>query len=186
MPELGPGEEIEYVVTWLEMTARPAGPRLPAPAGAPLALIGADGPPPWYFLALYDAVGGAHEWTDWHRRPRAELAAFLGDPAVRLYTLLRHGWPAGFFVLDARAAGICDLAYFGVVPEAAGQGIGRWLLDTAIHMGWERPGVARLTVNTNTLDHPAALPLYQRAGFVPVARETHRRVLARPRTVPGG
>ena len=29
-----------------------------------------------------------------------------------------------------------------------------------------------MTVNTNSLDHPRALPLYQKAGFVPVRRET--------------
>ena len=28
---------------------------------------------------------------------------------------------------------------------------------------------AKITVHTNTLDHPAALPLYQKLGFVPVA-----------------
>ena len=39
-------------------------------------------------------------------------------------------------------------------------------------MAWDRPGTARVTVNTNSLDHPRALPLYQKAGFVPVRRET--------------
>ena len=30
----------------------------------------------------------------------------------------------------------------------------------------------RITVNTNTLDHPKALPLYQRLGFEPYRQET--------------
>jgi hypothetical protein len=35
-----------------------------------------------------------------------------------------QGWPQGFFMLDRREAGICDLAYFGLVPEAVGAGWG--------------------------------------------------------------
>ncbi|HEU0222908.1 MAG TPA: GNAT family N-acetyltransferase [Paracoccaceae bacterium] len=184
MPEYQTGQEVEYVVTFLEMAARPGYPRPHAPVDAPLALFHAEEPPPWYFLTLYDAVGGAYEWTDWHHRPVEELASFIGDRAVELFTLYRKGWPAGFFMLDCRSAGICNLAYFGIVPEAAGRGLGTWLLQTAVHMAWDRPEVVRLTVNTNTLDHPAALNLYQKVGFEPVRRETHRRQLTRPRLIP--
>ena len=34
-----------------------------------------------------------------------------------------------------------------------------------------------MTVNTNTLDGPRALPLYQRMGFTPVRREETTRIL---------
>ncbi len=180
MRDVPAGEEVTYWVTWLEMTSRPAYPRPQARGRESLLLIRAEAPPPWYFLALYDAVGARHEWTDWHRRPRADLEAFVGDPRVELYTLLGHGWPAGFFVLDTRDPAACNLAYFGLVPEAVGRGLGTYLLHTAIHMGWDKQGVSRLTVNTNTLDHPAALPLYQKSGFSPVRREEYRRVLTRP------
>jgi GNAT superfamily N-acetyltransferase len=175
------GEEVEYVVTYLEMTGRPHYPRPQPPLGPVSILIAAESPPAWYFLGLYDAVGAAYEWTDQHDRPRDELRAFLEDPAVTLYTLMRAGWPHGFFVLDGRERSSCDLAYFGLVPEALGQGLGRYLLGTAVHCAWDRPGVERLTVNTNSLDHPRALPLYQQAGFEPARRESRRRVLTRDR-----
>ena len=58
--------------------------------------------------------------------------------------------------------------------------LGRFLLGTAIHTAWEAPGTERVTVNTCTLDHPRALGLYQRMGFVPVRREERRRTLTRP------
>jgi hypothetical protein len=48
-------------------------------------------------------------------------------------------------------------------------------------MAWDRPGTARVTVNTNSLDHPRALPLYQKAGFTPVHRESRTRILTRDR-----
>jgi hypothetical protein len=38
-----------------------------------------------------------------------------------------------------------------------------------------------MTVNTNTLDHPRALALYQKMGFVPVRREDRSRVVTRER-----
>ena len=176
-----PGETISYVVTYLEMEARPPVKIPPTPAGPLLALIHAEGPPAHYFLYLYRAVGAEFEWTDWLDRTEEELEAFIGDENVELFTLYVDGWPGGFFVLDTREAGVCDLAYFGLVPEARGRGLARWLLASAVHAGWDRAGVTRMTVNTNTLDHPRAITLYQWAGFVPVRREEETRVLTRPR-----
>jgi GNAT superfamily N-acetyltransferase len=179
------GETVDCVITYLEMTSRPQGPPPRLPTGPVSALVAAEAPPVWYFLTLYDAVGAAHEWTDAHREPRDSLAAWLADPKVVLYTLMRAGWPHGFFVLDAREAGFCQIAYFGLVREAVGRGLGAFLLETAVHMAWDRPGVERVGVNTSSLDHPRALPLYQKAGFVPVRRETQQRVLARDQTLIG-
>jgi GNAT superfamily N-acetyltransferase len=175
------GERVEYVVTYLEMRARPSYPRPRLPTGPVSALIAAERPPAWYFLCLYDAVGREHEWTDQHARSPGEIEAFLHDPAVTLYTFVRAGWPHGFFVLDSRAPSRCNLAYFGLVPQALGRGLGKFLVQTAVHMAWDRPGTARVTVNTNSLDHPRALPLYQKAGFSAVRRETLARVLTRDR-----
>lgn len=179
------GEEVPCTITYLEMAARPAFPRPHMPTGATSALIAATKPPAWFFLSLYDAVGHDYDWTDQHTRPRAEIEAFLHDPAVTLTTLMRAGWPHGFFVLDSRTSGLCELAYFGLAPQALGQGLGKFLLHTAVHMAWDRPGTELLTVNTCSLDHPRALPLYQRAGFKPVRRETHTRKLTRDRDLVG-
>lgn len=175
MPDADETGLIHYSVTFLEMSTRPSYPRPSAVFSDPVMLIAAEDPPPWYFLALYGAVGEEHEWTDWFRRPREKLEAFVGDPKISLLTLIQRGWPAGFFMLDTREEGVCDLAYFGIVPAAQGRGLGRYLLKTAIHTAWDIEGVARLTLNTNTLDHPAALSLYQKCGFIPIRREDHTR-----------
>jgi GNAT superfamily N-acetyltransferase len=176
------GTEVPFSVTYLEMTARPdwAMPELPGH----IRLERAVDAPVWYFLSLYDAVGRDYEWQD--RFDQAEddpvaLQAFVRDPDVVIWTAMGHGWPQGFFMLDWRQDGVCDLAYFGLVPQAVGQGWGRALLQTAILTGWAREGVGRMTVNTCTLDHPRALALYQKLGFTPVAREERRRVLVHDR-----
>jgi GNAT superfamily N-acetyltransferase len=175
------GDRVEAVVTFLAMEARPGYPRPHLPLGPASALFAAERPPVRYFFDLYDAVGADWEWTDRHAQPADELEAFLHDPAVTLYTFVRAGWPHGFFLLDGREAEVVDLAFLGLVPEAIGRGLGTFLLQTAVHAAWDRPGTARVTVNTNTLDHPRALPLYQKAGFVPYRRETRARRLTRDR-----
>jgi GNAT superfamily N-acetyltransferase len=175
------GTKLDYVVTWLEMTARPEGdwPRLPA--GSSAALLNADEPPVWYFLSLYDAVGRDYAWEDIHAREHSEIESWLHSDVTSLYTLLDRGWPHGFFLLEDAGDGVCDIAYFGLVPDAVGSGLGQWLLKTAILSAWERPGTSKVTVNTCTLDHPRALALYQKNGFTPVRQEQRTRVLTRDR-----
>lgn len=180
MSVLPAGSTVSYTVTWLEMTARPSYPRPHAPIGKPAALLMAESPPAWFFLGLYDAVGRDYAWEDMHTEDEGKLATWLADENTFLYTLMRDGWPHGFFLLDHRQPGTCELAYFGLVPQAVGSGLGRFLLESAVHTAWDLPEVGKLTVNTCTLDHPRALGLYQRAGFSPVRRSEHSRVLTRP------
>lgn len=166
--------EVAYTVTFLEMTARPERPRPHPPLIAGLSLLRAETPPTHFFRYLYDAVGAAYEWTDLHAAGDDEIAAFVQDPAVALYVAYLTGWPAGFIMLDHRARPSCDISYFGMAPEAAGRGLGSWLLGAGVHMAWDA-GAEKLTVNTCSLDHPRALPLYQKWGFAPVRREERRR-----------
>jgi GNAT superfamily N-acetyltransferase len=173
------GTELGYRVTWLEMTARPAGRPGPPPPG--FALVPAEMPPVWYFLSLYDAVGRDYAWEDIHAREHAEIQGWLTAGGMQLVTLMAKGWPQGFYLLDGSQPGVTDLAYFGLVPEAVGQGLGRWFLAVAIRAAWDIPGTQKITVNTCTLDHPRALAAYEAAGFQPVRHEDRTRTLTRPR-----
>lgn len=115
---------------------------------------------------LYTGVGEEYCW--WMRRsmPEAELAKILHNPAVHFMVLHdASGNPVGFYELDLRQGGDANLAYFGLLPQAMGRGLGRVLLDHAIARAFGT-GSWRLRVNTCTLDHPHALPNYRRAGFV--------------------
>jgi GNAT superfamily N-acetyltransferase len=179
MTLLPAGTEVPYTITYLEMPERPA--FGPAQLPGDVRLERAIDPPVWYFLSLYDAVGREYEWQDRFIQAEedpAALQAFVRHPDVVIWTALKGGWPQGFFMLDWSQPGLCDLAYFGLVPQAVGLGLGRALLQTAIATGWRREGVVKMSVNTCTLDHPAALSLYQKMGFAPVHREQRTRILA--------
>ena len=164
-------ETAGHRVMFLEMAARPGydWPQVPHD-GVAASLLRAEAPPAWYFGVLYAAVGRPHGWAALHESD-AELAAWLADPAVTLWSLIRAGWPQGFFLLDARADGVSQIAHLGLVPEAQGLGFGRFLVRTAILTAWERPGLERLCVETSSRDHPRALAAYQQAGFAVVAQE---------------
>ncbi|MEM9755321.1 MAG: GNAT family N-acetyltransferase [Pseudomonadota bacterium] len=169
------GTRVAYTITYLGMREDPGLAEPQFPAGC--RLEEAVAPPVWYFLSLYSAVGKAYAWQDRLEEPEDDVAAFIGNPDVELWTLSGGGWPKGFFVLDFREPARCDLAYFGLVPEAVGRGLGRPLLQAAIAKGWARPSTGWMTVNTCTLDHPRALGLYQSMGFRKRYTQDHNRVL---------
>jgi GNAT superfamily N-acetyltransferase len=74
------------------------------------------------------------------------------------------GIEVGMLELDFRVSGECLIRFLGLVPELAGQGHGKWLFAQVMALVW-RPGIGRVHVSTCSLDHPAALPSYLKAGF---------------------
>ncbi len=171
MSETGTGREtIETVVTYLEMREPPSHPEVPTPARK-LALLRAEKPSVSFYRYLYDAVGRPWTWVDRKRLSDEELAAIIEDEKVEIYVLYVAGVPAGFAELDLREKSEIEVAYFGLMPEFIGEGLGPFLLDWTIRRAWESVP-SRLWMHTCTLDHPGALPLYQRLGFVPYKRET--------------
>jgi len=102
------------------------------------------------------------------------LAEIVQHPKVELYAVHdEDGREVGILELDFREPHECELAFIGLVPELAGQGLGKWLLAEAVGRAW-REGVDRVHVHTCSLDHPAALAAYRRAGFIPYKRAVER------------
>jgi GNAT superfamily N-acetyltransferase len=100
----------------------------------------------------------------------ADLAAIIHAPLVEVYALVQDGRDEGLLELDFRGPGQCELAFFGVTAKLIGSGAGSWLMNRALELMWARQ-VARVWVHTCTLDHPAALAFYRRAGFRPFRRQ---------------
>jgi GNAT superfamily N-acetyltransferase len=160
---------VPMTVTFLEMTERFSGNHPPQPRGK-LAILRAEKPAVHFYRYLYDTIGKDYLWVDRKKLDDAALAKVLASPGLELYVLYADGAPAGMAELDFANPHIAHLAYFGLMPEMLGRGLGSYFLHQTCASCWGRP-IRKLLVNTCTLDHPRALPMYQRAGFVPYARE---------------
>jgi GNAT superfamily N-acetyltransferase len=158
-----PGGHLGAVVTYLEMTSRPL-PR--AVAAAHLRLKRWPSPDPAKYRLLFRRVGTRWLWYSRLLMDDARLCAELGE----LYAVIDPaGIEVGMLELDFRSEGECLIRFLGLVPELAGQGHGDWLFAETMRLAW-RPGVRRVAVHTCTLDHPAALPAYLKAGFTAYQR----------------
>lgn len=162
---------LRFTVTFLEMRERPTMPPPPAPTRSKVALLRAVKPTVAFYRFLYDRVGAPWLWWERSKLDDEALARIVQDEGVEVYVLYVEGVPAGFAELDCRDAPEVQLSYFGLMPEFIGQGLGPYLLYSAIDIAWSQHQPTRLSVNTNTLDHARALPLYQRFGFQPVRRQ---------------
>ncbi len=163
-----PSGKIAAVVTSLQMLARPE--PCPEPAVVTWQLSRRPAPDPDWYRDLFQRVGAEWLWFSRLRMSVDELVAVIHHPDVVVYAVTTDGRDEGLLELDFRTPGCCELAFFGVTAALRGSGAGRWLMNRATQAAWARP-IERLWVHTCTLDHPAALDFYRKAGFVPVSRQ---------------
>ncbi len=148
-------------VTYLELCAAPA----PPPDRNGTERVGLEAMTREAYLALYRCVGEPLRWDTRLNLPRAELEELLGGARLHIYVLrASSGDTLGFCEFDHRAFPDIELTHFGLKPDAQGRRLGLWLLSTALGREWER-GASRIWLHTDTWDHPAAVPTYERAGF---------------------
>jgi GNAT superfamily N-acetyltransferase len=137
------------------------------------------------YRALYRAVGGRWHWRDRNTWPDERLRLRLDDPGVRVLALRAPAVVpadpdvqgiAGFAELSRLGDDVVEIAYFGLVAEAIGRGLGGFLLARAVEEAWGM-GAERVVLNTCTLDAPQALPNYLARGFRPVREEWYEAEL---------
>ena len=130
------------------------------------------------FLKLYNKVGYNYEWNDMLKIKEKIIKELIQNQKVDFFLYFKNLNLLGFFVLDFRKEGIADLMYFGLLPKAVGLGYGKNMLKFAMDESYKK-NVKKITVNTNNLDHPSALPLYKKNGFRPLKKEIHSRTLVK-------
>ena len=119
---------------------------------------------PQTYRDLYLGVGAAYHWTDRAGWTDEQIAAHLGQQTISIFIARVTGVVAGFFELREYEEGSVEIAYFGLMPEFVGQGLGGHLLTAAVREAWQlKPTL--VWVHTSSLDHEAALTNYLRRGF---------------------
>jgi GNAT superfamily N-acetyltransferase len=162
--------ELAAVITYLEMHSRPD---LDVPS-SPLSLKRVEVPQPERYRDLFRLIGAPWLWFSRLIMDDPHLSSIIQHPKVELDAVLDgNEREVGMLELDFREAHQCELSFIGLVPELSGKGHGRWLLAEAVMRAW-REGVNRVHVHTCSLDHPAALAAYRRAGFTPFKRAIER------------
>lgn len=167
---------IKVVTTYLEMFERP---KISFEQKPGVSIIRAEKPTVSFYRYLYNTVGGSWLWVDRRKMKDVELRMIIQDPKVEVNVLYVGGTPAGYAELDLRQPDAIELAYFGLIPDFVGQGLGKYLLTWAIDAAWKK-NPKRFWVHTCSLDHPTALPLYQKCGFNIYKTEEH--TMTDPRT----
>jgi GNAT superfamily N-acetyltransferase len=128
--------------------------------------------PSWVFNRdLYFAVGEQWRWIDKRPWTDDQWKEYATGPELRTFAAYYDGKLAGYYELLNNDQGDVEIAYFGLLPEFIGRGLGGALLTSAIEEAWSPEsirGIApkRVWVHTCTLDHPQALANYQARGMV--------------------
>ncbi|MCW4464016.1 GNAT family N-acetyltransferase [Glutamicibacter sp. MNS18] len=145
----------------------------PLPADARIERV--DQITPEFSRFLYLGVGSELNWADRLVLTRAQWDEQLQRPGSETHVLYRNGAPQGYIELaSSRGAAGTDVEvfYFGLFPQATGQGLGGALLTEGILRAWSlherEPALApvsRIWLHTCSLDGPAALPNYLARGF---------------------
>lgn len=160
----------ESVITWLVMEQPPSASVDPPPAGD-VAIEPWSGANVHTYLALFHRIGDPWLWYGRLQQTRREIEALLHAPDHHVWRLRAGGEVVGLCELDRSQPAGVEIAYFGLVPEAAGRGLGSYFLRAMVAEAW-RGDVAQVWLHTCSEDDPRALMLYQRVGFRILRRET--------------
>lgn len=158
--DLPPGK-IANVVTYLDMTAPPTGPRVER---SDLALRHVPSPNLAWYRALNRRIGERWLWFNHAVTPDDKLRAQLASPTTEIYTLSRDDDVIGLAELSRAIDGEVEIVMFGVIEEAIGTGSGRFMMEAALARAWA-PGVNRVWLHTCSFDHPDAIRFYLARGF---------------------
>ena len=162
----------QAVRTYLEMTDRSQ----LSPSGAPpgdATLERSDDCSLELWRHLYAEVGREYHWVDRLSWSDEEIAHYLGDPRLELWVLREGDEPVGYFELRGHEDGAIEIAYFGLLPQAVGRGLGKFMLTRAVERAWDR-GATRIWLHTSSLDHSSALSNYLARGFTIWKQETYQ------------
>jgi ribosomal protein S18 acetylase RimI-like enzyme len=116
---------------------------------------------------LYFRVGEKWEWIDKRPWTTEQWKEYATAPELRSFAGYYDDLLAGYYELRRDTDGGVEIAYFGLLPEFIGRGLGGALLTSAIEQAWRmQPNPSCVWVHTCNRDHPEALANYQARGMI--------------------
>ena len=161
-----PNDQIPMIVTYLEMTAKPDIENIESN----LRLVSWPAPEVADYLSLFRKVGEPWLWASRLYMDEDSLLTDIHHSDVDIYVVEKENKSVGMLELDFRKSAQCEIAFFGLVPEMAGGGHGRWLMSETLRKAWQK-SIERVWLHTCTADSSKALPFYLRSGFNAYKRE---------------
>ena len=123
------------------------------------------------YLGLYTKVGAPWGWFDRRLLRENELAIILQQPH-RQFAVFEIGDAAVGFGELCQHEDSVEIAYFGLIPEATGRGLGKTLFREVVARATALAVGQTVWLTTCSWDSPAARPFYSRMGFKEVREET--------------
>jgi len=116
---------------------------------------------------LYFCVGEQWDWIDKRSWTDDQWKEYATAAELRTFAGYYDDALAGYYELRRDGEGGIEIAYFGLLPEWIGRGLGGALLTGAIEGAWRmEPKPSRVWVHTCNRDHPQALTNYEARGLV--------------------
>ena len=114
---------------------------------------------------LYKEVGRDFFWRDRLKWRDQDWLDYISNDFFKLYILKKNNELAGYYesLYDPKIPSM-EIAYFGILKEFFGKGIGGHLLTDAILTSFNQK-IDKVWVHTCTLDHPNALKNYLARGM---------------------
>ena len=125
-----PAGHTPAVVTYLEMTAPAMTGAKPFPAGFSATR---EVPSIVDYRALFRAVGAPWLWSSRLVIDDDKLAPILDSDSTEVWVIRKESQAIGLVELSFQGESDCELAYFGIVKEATGQGLGGPMMALCIH-----------------------------------------------------
>jgi GNAT superfamily N-acetyltransferase len=171
------------VTTYLEMLSSPAPENQRSNVSGQKFQVRELTTPNWRFNRdMYFRVGENWKWIDKRPWMEEQWKEYANDPNLRTFAGRCGEVLIGYYELKRSPASLSrsqgsevraqihqediEIAYFGLLPEFIGRGLGGALLTSAIENAWAwSPTPLRVWVHTCNRDHSGALNNYKARGF---------------------
>ena len=154
--------EIEVTTTFLEMRSpKEFKPNKPARNDVLVKKVAIPTPVINHFFFVN--VGRPWRWYSRLGWTLADWKALVEQKTMTTWIGYIKGSPFGYIEIDQQFDNV-EIAFFGLLPQFIGMGLGGFLLSEAIRLAWELEP-QRVWVHTCTLDHKYALDNYLARGL---------------------